>query len=50
MEDVVEGAFGGELVEHDAVVELQAVAQQLGEVVALEPGHHGQLRAVRAVS
>lgn len=45
VEDVVEGALGGELVERDPVVELQAVAQQLGEVLALEPRHHRQLRA-----
>lgn len=46
VEYIVEGAYGGELVEHDPVVELQAVAQQLGEVLALEPRHHGQLVAV----
>ena len=47
MEYVVEGAHGGELVEHDPVVELQAVAQNLGEVLALEQRHHGQLIALQ---
>jgi hypothetical protein len=43
--DVVERAHGRELVHHDPVVELQAVAQQLREVLALEARRHGQLLA-----
>jgi hypothetical protein len=45
VEDVVERAHGRGLVHHDPVVELQAVAKQLREVLALEARRHGQLLA-----
>lgn len=43
MQDVVEGAHGGELVDEHAEVAADGVAEQAGEVVVLEPGRHGQL-------